>query len=259
MLTLTDTVNYINQALNYPAVTLTDIKLFINQGISELNTTLHICIPDIDTMIAEHRETYETKDNVITLLKKPTSSDIIKSYTEDTTSDVVYDPNTNHFITRGFYPEKEYESLYGVFMDYETNKHYVYKATVISTTSAMWLEAYDNPLNFDLATYLAKDWIMLFLIPYVCYKYSVRDGDTGILFSEEFAQGFQQLQHSFHIPTHVYLRDVADKPAYLHEVKRLLPELNVHINTRAILEEYRIPRYLNTTYSDTYNHGGWGL
>lgn len=259
MLTLTDTVNYINQALNYPAVTLTDIKLFINQGISELNTTLHICIPDIDTMIAEHRETYINKDNVIVLLTKPTSANIIKPYTEDTVSDVVYDVDNNQFITRGAYPNASFDTLYGVYMDYASGRHLVYKATVVNPRQGMWLEVQDNPLNFDLATYIAKDWVMLFLIPYVCYKYSVRDGDTGILFSEEFAQGFQQLQHSFHIPSHVYLRDVADKPAYLHEVKRLLPELNVHINTRAILEEYRIPRFLNTTYSDTYSHGGWGL
>ena len=110
MLTLTDTVNYINQALNYPAVTLTDIKLFINQGISELNTTLHICIPDIDTMIAEHRETYVNKDNVIVLLTKPTSADIIKPYTEDTVSDVVYDVDNNQFITRGAYPNASFDT-----------------------------------------------------------------------------------------------------------------------------------------------------
>lgn len=260
MLTLTDTVNYINQALNYPAVTLTDIKLFINQGISELNSTLHICIPDIDTMIAEHRKSYQLNDSVLVLLEKPTSDNLIKPFTEDATSDVVYDVENKKFITRGSYPNGTHDTLHGVYMDYASGRHLVYKATMINSTTGMWLEVHDSPLNFNLTDYIAKDWIMLFLIPYVCYKYSVRDGDTGVLFSEEFTQGFQQLQSSYHIPSTVFLKDMVGIPAYLYDVEKHLPNLEICINTRAILETYKTPRYLNAIYSNFYNHnGGWGL
>jgi hypothetical protein len=262
MLTLTDTVQYINQALNYPAVTITDIKLFLNQGISELNTSLHIDIPDIDTMIAEHRESYAAREDVIVLKNKPTDTTIIKLAKDDTTSDIVYDNTKGKFITRGTYTPGEFTNLYGVYMDYASGRHLVYKATMVNLTSGLWLEVRDDILNFDFTSYLAKDWIMLFLIPYVCYKYSVRDGDTGVLFSEEFSQGFQQLQNSFSVPSTVLLNDVVGQPAYSLIIKENLDNpnfSNIKITTRAILEKYRIQRHLNAVYDDFYNHGGWGL
>ena len=263
MLTLTDTVNYINQALNYPAVTIADIKLFLNQGISELNTSLHIAIPDIDTMIAEHRETYSARKDVVILSSKPTESNIIKLAQDDETSDVVYDHLKGKFITRGKYEAGEFPNLYGIFMDYATGRHLVYKATMVNLTSGLWLEVRDDILNFDFTSYLAKDWIMLFLIPYVCYKYSVRDGDTGVLFSEEFSQGFQQLQNSFSIPSTVLLNNVIGEPAYTSLVKENLSNpyfAQISVTTRAILETYKTKRHLNAIYDDFYNHnGGWGL
>lgn len=260
MLTLADTITYINQALNYPSVTLTDIKLFLNQGFSELNTTLHIQLPDIDTMIEEHRKVFSNRKDVLIFSEKPTSHDIINLTENDQTSDVVYDKENRVFITRGKYQEGTFDNLYAVYVDYVTGTQHVYKATMINTSSGLWLEMHDNVLNFDLSTYLAKDWIMLFLIPYVCYKYSVRDGDTGVLFSEEFVQGFQQLQNSFSVPSCVNLIDVVGEPAYTKIVKENLNNLNKVVTTRAILEKYRIPRHLDSIYDDFYNHkGGWGL
>ena len=145
-------------------------------------------------------------------------------------------------------------------MDYASGRHIVYKATMVNLTSGLWLEIHDDVLNFDFTSYLAKDWIMLFLIPYVCYKYSVRDGDTGLLFSEEFSQGFQQLQNSFSVPSTVILNSVIGEPAYTNLIKNNLETLNKSVVTRAILEKYRVQRHLNAVYDDFYNHGGgWGL
>ena len=260
MLTLADTVNYINQALNYPSVTLTDIKLFLNQGFSELNTTLHIQIPDIDTMVEEHRTSFLNRDDIIILSKAPTVDDIINLSSNDSTSDIVFDRENNVYITRGKYKEGTFKNLYAVYVDYVTGMQHMYKATMINVTSGLWLEMHDDPLNFDLSAYLAKDWIMLFLIPYVCYKYSVRDGDTGILFSEEFSQGFQQLQNSYSIPSTVTVMDVIGEVAYTKIVKENLNNPNKVITTRAILEKYRTARHLSAVYDDFYNHkGGWGL
>lgn len=264
MLTLTDTVNYINQALNYPAVTISDIKLFLNQGISELNTSLHINIPDIDTMSAEHRGTYSAREDVIIFETRPTEKDFSNLLSADTSSEIVYDEIKKVFIVRkdnhgAWDTVGEFKNLYGIFMDYSIGAHRVYKATMINLSKGLWLEVCGNALNFDLTNYLAKDWIMLFLIPYVCYKYSVRDGDTGILFSEEFSQGFQQLQNSFSIPSKVTLNDVVGEPAYTHLIKENLETLNKQVVTRAILEKYRVQRHLNAIYDDFYNHGGWGL
>ena len=91
-------------------------------------------------------------------------------------------------------------------------------------------------------------------------KYSVRDGDTGLLFSEEFSQGFQQLQNSFSIPSTVILNDVVGEAAYTNLIKNNLESLDKSVTTRAILEKYKIQRHLNAIYDDFYNHGGgWGL
>ena len=260
MLTLADTITYINQALNYPSVTLTDIKLFLNQGLSELNTTLHIQLPDIDTMINEHREVFQNRNDVLIFSSKPTNTDIINLAKNDSTSNVVYDDENRVFITRGIYQQGTFDNLYAIYVDYVTGTQHVYKATMINVSSGLWLEMHDDVLNFDLSSYLAKDWIMLFLIPYVCYKYSVRDGDTGVLFSEEFVQGFQQLQNSFSVPSVVKLTDVAGELAYTKIIKTHLDNLNITVTTRAILEKYRIPRHLNSVYDDFYNtKGGWGL
>ena len=42
---LTDALSNINLALNYPALTYDDIKLYFDMAIAELNTTLHTSIP----------------------------------------------------------------------------------------------------------------------------------------------------------------------------------------------------------------------
>ena len=146
-------------------------------------------------------------------------------------------------------------------MAYEVTKNVSLREINITTPicDTIGYEVKDDILNFDLASYIAKDWIMLFLIPYVCYKYSVRDGDTGLLFSEEFSQGFQQLQNSFSVPSTVILNEVVGEPAYSQVVLENLETLNKIVTTRAILEKYKTKRYLNAVYDDFYNHGGWGV
>ena len=64
--------------------------------------------------------------------------------------------------------------------------------------SAAWVEiSTAETYEAEFSHYLPDEWIMLWLIPYVCYKYTVRDGGTAQSFAEELTQGFQQLQDTY--------------------------------------------------------------
>ena len=124
-------------------------------------------------------------------------------------------------------------------------------------------EAYWTPIvksNEDLVltNYLPTNWIILFLIPYVCYKYSIREGMDPGVFSEELTQCFQQLQESYDVRETVRLSDVAGKFAYTKQVEENLPDLNKEVPTRAIYDSMKVRRAINATYRDFYD-GGWGL
>jgi hypothetical protein len=125
---------------------------------------------------------------------------------------------------------------------------------------AIWTPVVENRLNdFDLAMYLPTDWIVLFLIPYVCFKTAVRDGSSGSLYNEEYVQGFQQLQTSYNVPNFVELSKVAHLPAYTAMVKANLNNLNKRIPTRAVYDSMKIGNAIFPEYEYTTTRGGWGF
>ena len=90
MYSLNDLTSDINTALNYPAISFQDIKLYLNQAISELNSSLHISIKDINSLISENYKRTSTIRNIVTLKNVPDSDDIIPILSEDPTSPKEY-------------------------------------------------------------------------------------------------------------------------------------------------------------------------
>jgi len=270
MFTLKKFMDYINSALNYPAVSEQDIALFLDQAISEVNTEAHISIPDLDKMKKEQSDlpantkliTLQTADFEITFPKYATENEAIA----DNTPTYYFNTISRTF---GVYNEDlhKYEyfiRLFGLYKDplNPINNTYVEaRTTYTDQINVNWYNlSYEALFTVDLEYYFTPDWIKLFLIPYVCHKYSVRDGDTGRLFSEEFSQGFQQLKNSYNIPFTVHLKDVADKPAYRKLVLEKLPNLDVICKTRAITEDMFNAQGVNANKLDFYdNGGGFGL
>ena len=111
--------------------------------------------------------------------------------------------------------------------------------------------------ELNLLDYLPFDWITLYLIPYVCFKHSVRDGSSGSHFLEDMQQGYQQLQKSYDIPCSVTLTQQAGKVAYTADVEENLPNLNISIPTRAIYDDMKIDRVVASQFTGLYDNGGW--
>lgn len=260
MFTLTNTINHINQALNYPSASFSDLKLFIDQAISELNSTLHISIRSIDEIVDDNRQNINKMDNLVLLESEPNNTTtILVSDTEPDTVAYYYNSSIGKYGKKLNDIWTYHDILYGMFNNFtETPK--TYKATKMSSDIVVWiLDIHEDPLDVDLENYLPKDWILLFLIPYVCFKYSVRDGDSGALFSEEFSQGFQQLNNNYNIPAQVYLLKYAGKAAYTKEVLQNIDNLKIYVPTRAIFEDMKIPREIIATYESFYDKGGFGI
>ena len=260
MFTLTNTINYINQALNYPSASFTDLKLFIDQAISELNTALHIGIRSIDEIINDNRQKVSLMDNIVILQSAPdNTTTILVSDTEPSDVDYYYNSTTQKYGKKLKNIWTYFDTLYGIYNNYiETPK--TYKALQISSDIVIWImDIYEDPLDVNLLDYFTKDWIMLFIIPYVCFKYSIRDGDSGVLFSEEFSQGFQQLNNNYNIPATVNLISNAGKLPYTKDVLANIENLNIKVPTRAITEDMRIPREISASYEGLYDKGGFGL
>ena len=269
MFTLNKFTEYVNSALNYPAITEQDIYLFLDQAISEVNTEMHTSIPDLDTMKKEQA-------------KVPAGAKLIELTNADIEATFPIYFTEAHAITAGhptyYYnytlrtfgvyntTEAKYEycsRLFGMLRDVAdpTKVTYVEARQLMHDTRIVWYSlVYEALFTVDLEYYFTPDWIKLFLIPYVCHKYSVRDGDTGRLFSEEFAQGFQQLRNSYNVPFTVNLALVANVPAYQDIVLQNLPNLDVMCKTRAITKDMFNPQGVNATYGDFYdNQGGFGI
>ena len=259
MYSLNDLTSDINTALNYPAISFQDIKLYLNQAISELNSSLHISIKDINSLISENYKRTSTIRNIVTLKNVPDSDDIIPILSEDPTSPKEYTYYYNDTLGKfRLYLDgawETYDELYAQYIS-EGNRN-VYKATYFPP-SIYWIsEVYENPLELDFSEYLTNDWIQLFIIPYVCFKFSARDNDTGAIFSEEFTQGYQQLLIAYRIPDKVSLQKVAGKTPYLEDVKKHIGNLNVMCPTRAITEDMKIPRDVQAIYGSMFDNGGW--
>ena len=260
---ISEIINSINVALNYPSATIDDLKLFMEQAISEINSELHISIPSILDMEKEIEDENSNKNNLVLLSSKPDSSTIIPTYTgsEDMSSySYYYDFTNNKYAIKKESDTEYFDSLYGIYNDYNSPPT-IYQAVVLSEDIVMWFIPNEkNVRDFNLENYLTKDWIYLYFIPYVCFKYSVRDGDTGALFSEEFTQGFQQLRNAYNIPSKVLLKAVCHKPAYTKLAEENIDNLNIIVSTRAITEDMKISNTMKAFWGDDfYTKGGWGL
>lgn len=269
--TLNDCIARVNQVLNYPSISYEDVYHFFDQAIAELNTTLHIDVPSVSEMVSEHTVTISEKGDIVRLVERPGSSSSLPHYTS--VPDAKID-GVDHIYVCGdkFFERKFYKwngaawvetsHLYALFVDYGTSEivKLAYSAVAISTTLAVWVPVdYENIEEFDLQTYLPMEWWTLFIIPYVSFKFAVRNGDDGALFSDEFTQGFQQLQTSYHIPNKVSLKDVAGHPAYLNLVKENIANLTIKVNTRAITKGMRVGASIHANYGGFYASGGWGI
>lgn len=266
--TLDDCLARINQVLNYPAVSYGDVSHFFDQAISELNTTFKIDIPSVSEMRAMH--THDAIDGVSTVVLStlPTSADGPTHY-----SSVSKLPNPgsggayvcgSSFANRKFYKWdgdswNAVELLYGLYI--KNTELTTYVAVPIDTSTAVWAPVERSHVaEFNLIEYLPFDWWVLFVIPYVCFKFAVRNGDSGELFVNEFTQGHQQLQTSYNVPNRVVLSTVADRIAYTELVKQYLPNLaNVTVPTRAVTSSMRADNSTVPTYVETYSIGGWEI
>ena len=227
--TLKDCMSRINQALNYPSLSYTDVYHFFDQAIEELNSTLRITIPTVSEMNEEN--TFRIADAVTEFVKlSGTPSGFLETLPEHPYAIYIYDGEAKYYKLSG----SEGAYYWG----------------------AVQAEDFES---YDLTEYLPFSWWTLFVIPYVCFKYTVRDGDSGAHFMDEFSQGFQQLQTSYNVPNRVALSSVAHKHAYKKLVQERLPNLNAVVFTRAIYEDMHIDNGIMPVYGGFYETGGWGV
>ena len=265
--TITDCISRINQALNYPALAYEDVYHFFDQAIAELNTSLRIGLPLVTEMRNEHTFQISDSSNCIYIPDGtvPTSATVVTSKPisapEEGKLPVVFYVDSTKALNSTFYIYRngEWHSadvVYGIKPDRSA-----FQLIRIGNTAAAWVQVpYNHLKDFSLTEYLPTDWIVLFIIPYVCFKFSVRNGDNGALFSDEFTQGFQQLQTSYSVPNTVELATVAHLPAYSNIVKENLNDLRKNVTTRAITEDMRVRNGIQKVNGvSVYDHGGWGI
>lgn len=266
MFTLSACIQRINQILNYPAITYEDVSHFFDQAISELNTTFKIGLPLVSEMVSENRLNIQELPNLVSIKEMPTGTpaDIPvaspPNFTD--TSKVYYDSTANLFYKYNSLKASwdSYETVYGIFVD-DSFKRYVFQTLPLPISGlAIWSSVDESRSgDFDLTQYLPVDFIILFLIPYVCFKFSVRDGNDGALYSEEWTQGWQQLQTSYDVPNFVELSKVAHLPAYTKFVKNNFDKLGKTIPTRAIYDTMKVGNAIMPSYGGFYQGGGWNI
>lgn len=268
--TLAECVARINQSLNYPSVNYEDIYHYFDQAIAELNTLQHISLPSIKELVDANRINPDTAHNLVLRNPDYESSGTVISSTKDNI-DAYFNVRTNlgyRYCTddRKFYVRnirntdvKTYEFLYGYSSGTEYTPESYYITLVIGNT-ALWKTFVQRSDDIDLTTILPSDWITLFLIPYVCFKYAVRNGDTGNPFNTEFTQGYQQLSNCYSVPSKVILRTVAHLPVYREDTEKHLSNLNIQIPTKAITEDMKIGSHVSALYgNEIFETRGWGL
>ena len=265
---LSKAIQHINSAVNYPSLSYIDIDLFFDMAIAELNTTLHTSIPSVSYMIEEFRqELSKTEVNKYVTETNPGENYEIPSVPGDTYAnqeealdahvECYYSPEENLF-----YVLNKYDNTYSshkvakcIYLDGKVVR--LFQAFHIGR-NAFWNEVPMDPENdCDLDNYLPDDWVLLWLILYVCYKYTVRDGGTSQSFAEELSQGFQQLQETYNVPDKVLLTAYADKKAYKKLVEEHLPNINIYVPTRAICEDMKHSRNTNAVFESFYDRGGF--
>lgn len=256
--TLSECIERINQNLNYPSISYEDIVIFLDQAIAELNTSLHIQIRPISYLTKNY--TNNVKPEPVVVLKAPPTSATLIPTKQTAGLDHYYDTSRGLFKIKIGGEWVERNQLYGISWSTENGSSTLYKAVVLSNEAIFWGKVETtSPTQYDLTEILPTDWITLFLIPYVCFKYTVRDGDNGTLYAEEFSNGFQQLQNAYDVPSKVHLPSVAHLPAYTEDVKSNLGNLNISIPTRAILQNMLHGRTVKPSYGSVYDNGGWGI
>ena len=261
--TLNDCLARVNQALNYPAVTYEDISYFFDQAISELNTSLRIGLPMVSEMVSENTFKLSDSENIVALELRDTTTPITHVSEIPTSSTGKYLYYCNDWTTRTFYKNFGTDSepywepvvdLYGIC----GNDYYV--AVALTKTTAAWSPSpLTNLKEFDLQDYMPVEWWTLFVIPYVCFKFALRNGDSGYPFTDDFSQGFQQLQTSYHVPNYVQLSTVAGKNAYKSLVAEHVSNLRHCVPTRAIYNSMKAGNSTMPVRGGFYENGGWGL
>ena len=253
---LSTTVNYINNALNYPSIALDDIRLYFNQALAELNTSLHIHLPSLEQMELNSRDLFQSKDNIVLLEDKPQSNTEIPSKDLGAGEPYYYDKSKKMYGVLKGTQYVYFPNIVGIYNDY-ANGPCIYESFAYSEDLHVWYSSLLNgPTDFDLNEYLPDDWVLLFLIPYICFKYAVKDGDTGALFNDEFSEGYKQLRNSYTIPVKVNLKSCAHHLAYKEDVKNNIDNLDINVPTKAIFDTYSIRNGIPASYESVYE-GGW--
>lgn len=271
--TLSDCMQRINQILNYPSVSYEDISHFFDQAMTELNTILKVKLPLVSEMVYDNTMDISLQSNTVLLANKLTTSTEIPRVTEIPsvapaeggsefvlyTADVTACPtglDRMYYVWNGI-SWTPYLTLYGVAFD--GAQKYTYVAASFGS-KAVWVESpAQRTLDFDLCDYMPMDWWILFVIPYVCFKFAVRNGDDGALYSTEFTEGLQQLQTCYDVPNFVKLSDVAGAVGYTEIVKKNLNNLNKTIPTRIITEDMRVGNAIQAVFGSDFDRGGWGI
>lgn len=267
--TLSDCMQRINQILNYPSVAYEDISHFFDHAIAELNTILRIAIPSVSEMVSNNTIDASLQQNTVLLNSQPnhttpipyTNTVPVQAPAEEALEYVYYAKDVSAF-DRAFYvwtgaEWRRHDVIYGVVFSDATK--YTYVSAPLGT-KAYWVEIPNtHRIEFDLCEYLPMDWWTLFVIPYVCFKFAVRNGDGGELYQTEFTQGLQQLQTCYDVPNFVKLSDVAGMPVYTDIVKQNLDNLSVRKPTRAITDSMRIGNAVQAMFGNVFDTGGWGV
>ena len=270
---ISDLLTAVNTALNYPAITFSDIAVYLDMCIGEINTTLHTSLRTVKDCIERSSLERMSVSMVQVLASEPTgeSSEVPCIATLAGTEARKW----YYWVEKEIHPEWYRKFVFadgngGVIESsgfatatYVANGvEQIYVAHAYSDGLCIWLKdiGYED---IDLSDYLPEDWILLFVVPYICFKYTVRDGGTASTFAEEMEQGFQQLQETYDVPHAVLLSRFADKPAYRWDVKEALDKnpqsLNFMCVTRAIYENMKHERGVKPVYGSVYDAGGWGV
>lgn len=265
---LSKTIDYINTALNYPALTYRDLDLFFDMAIAELNSSLHIQMPTVSDMVDEfRRKMSKPEPNKVFLTVDPITDASIPTIGEGETHTgftdaVYYDVNDKMYYILNKYTSPKsytaYKTVKGVYRDTTTGDYHVYTGVYYASSDAMWVEVPTDPTyECNLEEYLPDDWVLLWLIPYVCFKYTVRDGGTAQTFAEELSEGHQQLQDTYNVPSFIVLATYAGRPAYEKLVEDNLPNLNIVVPTRAIYTDMVHSRTVGEIHNNFFDRGGF--
>lgn len=268
--TLNECIQRINQILNYPAVSYADISHFFDHAMSELNTILRIGLPSVSELLTDNTYDVTLQSNTVLLEQRPAYNSTIPTFTEIPANNAPTEtePTFGYYTPFGTSVGAKYyvwngvdwvshNVIYGV--NFNNGEKTAYIATPVGGVS-YWVETSAiRTQEFDLCEIMPLDWWVLFVIPYVCFKFAVRNGDDGALYSTEFSEGLQQLQTCYDVPNFVTLSAVAGDPVYTKIVQNNLDNLSATVPTRAITEGMRIGNAVHPIYGNLYDVGGWGV